>query len=280
MMQPNAENPAGYWEHLDINGLHNRLMASHRRNWATANPLPGQWMRDASLPGYRVELENIVASNFRGRGLWGWKEPQTCMLLPLWREVLGEAGTELACLLAVRSPVDVASSLMRRDGIAFQKAVGIWFYYNIAALTNASEVPLVVTSYERLTADWEPELRHCAEGLGLAWPGDDRPLRRAMEAFIDPGLRHNRSSADRLGELPVPVRELYQALLKAREEPSRHLKSLRTLGARLADDFSAYASFFDLSDSPEPPGRLERLLSRWARSIRKRLPRSKANVRA
>lgn len=250
MMPPTPDNPEGYWEHLEIYDLQKRLMARLERSWDAVELLPERWHQSEIVRPFKDELARIVATNFGGHALWGWKEPQTCLLMPLWREILEEAETKLSCLFVVRSPVDVAGSLMRRDGIPFDKAVGIWFYHNIVALKDAAGLPIVFSSYDRLLAAWEPELRRCAAALNLDWPKDEQRHREAMNAFIKPGLRHNQSSLDRLNELPYPVRELYQVLLEASNQPSICDNRFEETISRLAKDFHAYASFFPASTQP------------------------------
>jgi len=242
MMPPSADNPGGYWEHLEINDLHKRVMTRLERDWNTAEPLPENWLRSEAIRPFKEELAKLVAANFGGHALWGWKEPQTCLLLPLWREILEKAETKLSCLLVVRNPVDVASSLARRDAIPFDEALGIWFHYNVAALEDAGGLPIVFLNYDRLLASWEPEMRRCAAALGLDWPKDEPQYREAMNAFIQPGLRHNQSSFDRLQQLPHPVQELYHVLLEASGQPAVYDNRFEATIRRLSKDFRAYAS--------------------------------------
>jgi hypothetical protein len=244
MMPATPDNSEGYWEHLGINTLQIRLLTALQRGWGTAEPLPENWQQSPVVPPFKTELKKIVAAEFAGEKLWGWKDPRSCLLLPLWREILAEADTDLSCLFVVRSPVDVAGSLMRRDGIPFPHALGIWFHHNIAALRDAAGLPLVFLNYEKLVAAWEPEMRRCAAGLNLAWPADEAAHRAAMGAFIKPELRRNRSSADQLEKLPAPVRELYRLMLDACETPQAGGEKFAATVARLAREFQDYATFF------------------------------------
>jgi len=137
----------------------------------------------------------------------------------------------------------VAGSVMRRDGVPFNKALGIWFHHNIIALQDAAGLPTVFLSYERLVENWEPELRRCAAALELPWPKDEAKFRDAMNAFIQPGLRHNRAGADKLQTLPAPVRELYQLLLEASSLPVYDHRFEEKIN-RLSQEFHDYAGFF------------------------------------
>lgn len=244
MMPRSADNAEGYWEHMEIYDLQVRLLDRLGREWNTAEPLPEGWLQSETVKLLKAELARIVATNFGSHALWAWKEPQSCILVPLWREVLEAAQTELSCLFVVRNPVDVAGSLMRRDGIPFNQALGIWFHYNIAMLKDAAGLPAVFLSYEQLLASWEPEIRRCAAALNLDWPVDEQKYREAMDVFIQPGLRHNQSSAEQLLALPQPVQELYRALLQACRQPAAENGRLVETVNRLSSEFHAYATFF------------------------------------
>src|ERR1035437_6176590 len=238
------------------------------RRWEKTNRKRGVWLFRSIRP-FKDELARLVAANFAGHSLWAWKEPRTCLLLPLWREALEKTGTKLSCLFVVRSPVDVASSLFRRDAVPFNKALGIWFHYNIAALKDAAGLPIVFLNYDHLLASWEPELRRCAATLGLDWPKDELQHREAMNSFIQPGLRHNQSSLDQLQELPQPVQELYQVLLEASTQPFTPDHRFDETINRLSKDFHAYASFFQNGSVLPPRNRGTRTWHRWQKSFRK-----------
>ncbi len=147
--------------------------------------------------------------------------------------------TNLCCLFVVRNPVDVASSVHRRDFIPFNRALGIWFHYNVVALKDAACLPIVFVNYDHLIDAWEPELRRCAMALGLDGQLDKPHTREAINAFIKPGLRHYQSEPGRLQQLPRPVRELYQILYEASTEPSFDRCRLETTINRLSEEFHA-----------------------------------------
>ena len=267
MMPGTADNAEGYWEHLDIYNFQKRLLARLELGWNTVAPLPEGWPQSAIIRPYKDELDRLIAENFSGHALWGWKEPQTCLLLPLWREALEKTGTRLSCLLVVRSPVDVANSLSRRDGIPFEKAVGLWFHHNVAALKDAAGLPVVFSSYDRWLAAWEPELRRCAAALELEWPQDEPRHRDAMNAFIKPNLRHNQSAPDELQRLPYPVQELHQILQEACNLPALCDRRFEAAINRLSKEFHAYASFFPNVQPPTHENPLDATLARLTNDL-------------
>lgn len=267
MMPPGADNPGGFWEHLEIHDLQLRLMSTLQQDWDIVEPLPARWQSSEAIRGFKEELTQLVSDNFNGRALWGWKEPRSCLLLPLWREVLAEMETDLSCLFVVRSPVEVANSLMRRDAIPFDRAVGIWFHYNLMALKESVGLPTVFVSYDHLLSNWESEMHRCAEALQLDVP-DTNEYREEMSSFLNKSWRHHSSSADQLEKLPEPVRKLYEVLLEASSQPSiydnQHEETIHQLG----EDFRAYAQLFSTQDRPLTHKKLcEKTAKRLAKDV-------------
>ncbi|MFZ5863091.1 MAG: glycosyltransferase [Nitrospirota bacterium] len=156
----------------------------------------------------------LVRTQFGPRPLWAWKDPRTTLILPLWKDVLAELGISLSCVYVVRNPLDVAKSLKRRDGFPFEKSWGLWLTANLAALDAVRGVPTVFVSFDRLMSDWEPELRRCAAGLGVLWLQDDSQLRKDMQGFLRPDLRHNASPREELlaEQAPDDVVHLHRML--------------------------------------------------------------------
>lgn len=291
-----SDNAEGFWEHPKIRDLQERLLARLHRTWDTAAPLPDGWHQFDVVRPFMDELKRLIATDFANRRLWAWKDPRTCLLLPLWRDVLAELKIKLLCVFVVRNPIDVANSLIRRDPIPFGKALGVWFNYYIVALKDATGLPTVFLSYENCLASWEPELRRCASELGLDWPADEQLLRAAMNSFIQPNLRHNKSPIAQLQDVSRPVRELYQALVEVSARSTPRADRFHETVSQLFTDFHAYASFFQSSldeletGSPEKqfgksllvsslarPPYWKRTWKRWQKSFRKRFERRRSD---
>ena len=113
--------------------------------------MPERWWESELIRPFKDELAEIVASNFGALPLWAWKEPQSCMLLPLWREILEQSGTRMSCLFVFRSPVDVAGSLFKRNSIPYDEGVKLWFIYCLTALRDAAGLPMVI-----IAPAWSP----------------------------------------------------------------------------------------------------------------------------
>lgn len=215
LMKPLPENPEGFWERYDIYYLQNRILATMKRDWDATAPLPEGWHRSAEISPLKEELVALVKEKFCGKQLWAWKDPRTCLLLPLWKDVLAELGIELKILFVVRNPIDVARSLEKRNGFTLAKGLGIWFNHTITALKEAEGLDTVFLSYDSFLDSWETDLKRCAAGLALKWPVDEISLQTEMVTFMRRDLRHSVSGTDELIALkpPEPVIRLYMLLL-------------------------------------------------------------------
>src|SRR6185369_10575255 len=220
LMKPLPENPEGFWERLDVYYLQNRLLAMMKRDWDSTAPLPENWHKLDEIRPLKDELVELVKENFSGRPLWLWKDPRTCLLLPLWKDVLSELGIDLKVVFVVRNPLDVARSLEKRNGFTTDKGLGIWFNHTITALKGIEGLETIFLSYDRFMDDWEPELKRCAAGLGIEWPAEESGLRAKMTPFVRRDLRHSVSGLDELYAVkaPEPVIRLHGFLLDLQSE--------------------------------------------------------------
>jgi hypothetical protein len=247
LMKPLPENPEGFWERLDIYYLQNRLLAMMKREWDATAPLPENWHKLDEILPLKDELVELVKENFSGRPLWVWKDPRTCLLLPLWKDVLSELGINLKVIFVVRNPLDVARSLEKRNNFTAEKGLGIWFNHTIAALKGVEGLETIFLSYDRFLEDWETELKKCAAGLGIDWPADEAGLRAKMAPFVRRDLRHSASGLDELHEVkaPEPVIRLYRLLLEFQSGKCKLDSGSGCIMETMYQEFLSYARFFD-----------------------------------
>lgn len=211
LMAPNFANPGGYWEFEAIVRVHDSIFEELSRRWDTAFPLPRGWHRDSKVAPHRERLREIVQERFREREIFGWKDPRTSLLLPLWKDVLSELGIPVHFVLTFRHPLDVANSLARRDGFRARDALGLWFHYNLQILTETRGQERTLVRYEDLVDRDGDEIGRLAKALSLKRQKDSA----SAKAIIDPELCHHRSDATSLADpdrVPVLVASLYEVL--------------------------------------------------------------------
>jgi hypothetical protein len=111
--------------------------------------------------------------------------------MPLWGPILDAVVDETKIVLIVRHPHEVAASLMRRDGISYERSYMIWSRYMLDAEKWSRGYPRVLVTYEKLLTDWYEVIDEIASSIKLPLAHDDPLLHSKVEAFLDPGLRHH-----------------------------------------------------------------------------------------
>ena len=197
-------NPEGYFERSDITALQEELLIDLQRWWpseAGLLPLPEGWLHRARSQRAAAALQRLLEHDVhQQRGPWAVKDPRTCLLLPLWRQVAAELHLPLQLLLAVRDPAEVVVSLVGRDGgpagMTQSRAEGLWKRHHQQLLLDADGLPLQVVSYGRWFNQAPQQLQALAS---FCHPKGLEPaaMERAL-ACIQPDHRRSREGASAL----------------------------------------------------------------------------------
>jgi hypothetical protein len=87
LMVANSGNEQGYFEDNDFVGLHETLLA--------LEDLPATGLTDRHLPPLSPERLLIISRllNYKNdlNNQWGWKDPRTCLFLPVYRQLVPHA---------------------------------------------------------------------------------------------------------------------------------------------------------------------------------------------
>lgn len=220
LVPADRHNPAGYWEQADIVSIHERILQGMDRAWISARgtlPYPPDWWRDPVVQALKQDLAAVLAAEIaRAEGrLWGFKDPRTARLLPLWQELFTELGIEPLYVLAVRDPRAVTASIVARDGIPAMRAELQWLLHNVEALAATRGTLRAIVDYDRWFVDFTGQARRLARALGL--DADALSPEQLMHArgLLDEALRHQRPQGTT--QLPY-VDSLYALLAQAAVE--------------------------------------------------------------
>ncbi|MCL6564445.1 MAG: sulfotransferase [Firmicutes bacterium] len=209
-------NRKGFFELQPIVEYQERILAALGRRWDTIAPLPDpdQWTLHPEVRAIKTELKSYLRQRFGTTSRWGFKDPRTCRLLPLWLDVLRELGCEPSFLIVVRNPKSVAHSLAARDGFSLLKGEQLWLLHMSEVITQTRGYRRVVTSYEELLQDPRRQLLRVAERLELPL-ADDAEIERYCTQFLEPEMNHHPSqgSAELGAELDPEVQRLYRYLM-------------------------------------------------------------------
>ncbi len=116
-------------------------------------------------------------------------------------------------VLCLRSPLGVALSLKRRNGIPLEAGLRLWYEYNIRFLNETSQTPVIVVDYDNLKSNFEAEVTTHFEELGSPLTAGE--ILDSVEGFYDTGLNHDPTERRHVAGLPRSIRRVYE-ILRAR----------------------------------------------------------------
>jgi GT2 family glycosyltransferase len=194
LMEASPDNPRGYWEHLDVVAVHQRLMTALGYDWDDIRPLPPDFAETEAASSARRDLAAILIRDFAGCAFWGVKDPRLCRLLGLWLPLLDQAGATPGFVLTLRHPLDVAASLEVRDGLSGARALLLWLRHVLEAERQTRDRRRTIVHYEDLVGErgWRAVAAQIARDLRLTWPDAEPTAAAAIDAYLSPDLRHNR----------------------------------------------------------------------------------------
>jgi hypothetical protein len=196
----NEYNPEGHFEHLEFVRLNEEILAVLGGRWEIPPTGALLWQR-FRLASFRERARDL-AQRMAPRAPWGWKDPRTCLTLPLWLKVV----PELRIVSVVRPADAVARSLEARAGATREFSLSLWAEYNTRLLRAAPRRRTIVTSYDAYFESPEHELERIVRFLGL--PASSQTIAEASAA-ANPAHRHHRGGG---GELPPDVARLERRL--------------------------------------------------------------------
>lgn len=212
-LSPQPDNPTGYWEDKGIVDINERLLRALGSHWeSTALIDAAQWQKP-EVQTLREEAAAYLQTHFLQHPLWGFKDPRTIRLLPFWRALLQDLGVEDQYLLAIRNPLGVAISLLRRQNMPPAMAHAMALVHLVPYLHEIACRPLVVTDFDLLIAEPRAQIDRIAGALNIPLSaGTNAAIEDFAGHFLDPTLRHGHFDQNDFDAIPVVsplIREAY-----------------------------------------------------------------------
>ena len=155
------ESNSEHWESQSLTAYNDHLLNELGGSWEAPPELPLIWGSDRALSELGSPLP-ILEAAYPEVGPRVWKDPRLCLLLPFWKTVLPGP---VAAVLIWRSPLGVARSLQKRDGMHLADGIALWERYNRAALVNLVDLNTFVCNYEALVRDPTTTMNAIADWL-------------------------------------------------------------------------------------------------------------------
>lgn len=242
LMPPTDANAMGYFESVSVREIQDELLAALGSSWnssTTLKPFPARWWTSQAVLPLKKRLTDLVRAELeRATGIWGFKDPRTARLLPLWNEIFAELHLEPRYVIVGRNPVDVARSLEVRDGLHPVYSELLWLEHMTEAIANTRKNVVAFVEYGNWFSDPMMQMRHMTSALGFPAPGGET-LEVAMKRYISDDLRHHTSTAPNFA-LPFS-KEIFDALARRDRANLEMLAELFQVTAAFTNKVTAFA---------------------------------------
>jgi hypothetical protein len=245
MAPPKPDNERGHWESSVIMELNGDVLAAGDSDWTDWRKFDSGRIRQPFADGLRARAKATLMAEFADARIPVIKDPRMCRLMRFWAPVFEEAGWSARAVLPLRSLLEVAWSLERRDGIDPSLGCLLWLRHVLDAEAETRGMSRAIFDWPTFLGDPSAALRRIIGRIGLDWPRWSEDDLAAVNAFIADDLRHCKSDADQLRVHPAIsklAREVYDRMLSLVDDPT-NARSLSRLDALRADFETAVAVF-------------------------------------
>ena len=193
-------NEKGYFESKVFEGLHSKILEYIERpvfDFRATDPRTdfGRIAED------RAEaLDRALEHEFNSAYHAVLKDPRICRLLPMWRAFAETTHRSINVVIPLRNPLEVASSLRRRDGFSIPEGLLIWVRETTLAILQSQGLPRTFVLYQDLLNDWARTMDQAAKQLGIELPTDDPTVALSVEELVSKDLQHFSGGPMLLGE--------------------------------------------------------------------------------
>jgi hypothetical protein len=198
LMPSDSHNAEGYWENLDFVEINDSLLAFYKGKW---NDPPGLDVSFelSQIPKSIVKKAKTIIQKFEGEKFWGWKDPRTSLTLPFWQQLI----PDLKIIICLRSPYEIAQSLLKRDKFPRSFTFELWHTYTERLLQTTKPENRLITSYNSYFINPQDELSRILKFIGIS--PDKEKIQNACK-FAVPSLRHSDANFETLIAAGVPLK--------------------------------------------------------------------------
>ncbi len=237
-------NPKGFFENTNIYNANERLLKSLRSSWEAPLLLPENWWLQENLSIHKNSIIELLQTEFKDSKLFGIKDPRMCLLLPFWQQIFRELRITPYYLIILRNPLEVATSLVRREHFSYEKSLTLWMNSMLYAERYSRNHPRIFIAFEKLLHNPQKTITSISNILSVKFPKSFQEVESAIHKFLTPGLKHYSFENHKLDDTALPlISEYYQILQNLtdnyddQEKEFAHIDKLREKYYHLANWF-------------------------------------------
>ena len=184
-------NEKGFFEDNDVVALNERILITIGRSWASLAPIKETEFLNPLVEELLVEAVLLVEKKMVKFSRLALKDPRLCVLMPFWVRVFAQLHIAPKILVAVRNPVSVVDSLVKRDSFEREKAYYLWLKYVVSSLELSERYDRVFVDYDGFIENQKEGLERISEELSLS-ATTLRDDNLSDGGFIEKTLRHSK----------------------------------------------------------------------------------------
>ena len=215
---PHPSNPRGHWERWEIVEFHDRILRLFNRDYLGRFhdfALPVAWWADPRVAEIRHEIVAFLEGRM-GDGYFGFKDPRTVRLMPVWHQIFNELKLAPRIVLCLRNPAQVGRSLHTRDGLDPANGEYRWLVHMIDFYRYTNNLDCCAVEYEEWFNNPAANIEKLQKFLDLPWQQSESDLALLLSDLVDSTARHD-DSTHREASQPL-VRTLYRLAGQAGED--------------------------------------------------------------
>lgn len=223
LMEAQADNIKGFFEHKEVVKINDEILAKHARKWDSMFILPIHWEKSAVLQPYKKRIQRLFWDSLGDSPLILIKDPRLSLTLPIWQEVLDAIGIRHSYVILLRHPLEISQSLAKRDLISTEKTLLMWTHAMFAMEKATRHLPRTFVHFENLLADPASQFSRIAQALGIIFPLEVERVLPEIKAFLTPSLKHHAINPEEVipqSLLVEEVRQRFRPLASSADDPA------------------------------------------------------------
>jgi len=205
LLDPNEENPKGFFENTSVLGINKAILHSLNADWDDYQ-ITLKALSQESKETWQERIRQVLQDQFAVGSSIVIKDPRLCLLLPLWLEVLTELDIDTSIVIVHRHPFEVAKSLAKRNEFSIQKGLLLWMHYFLELEYHSRNLPRLFLRYSDDFEDMPDLVSRLKSFTGLAIT---KKKRQQAIHFFEHELKHqNQSFTNERTYYPPPFTKL------------------------------------------------------------------------
>lgn len=225
LIPPNEENPKGFWEHLGVRSINDRLLHASLSDWDYVSNFDYGSIPLDTISQLRSEAGDLLADLNR-QSLTGIKEPRVCLLYEFWRPLLSHG----IHIFVSRHPAEIARSLNVRNGTPLEVGLALCEFYLVNALNSLGESRCLFLDHQDLLRDPLQSLQRVEQHLQESNPSLALKIDiEKVSALVDMSYYRAKRQGSESNTLPDALQKLWDVMHSGAQQVAHRAVSAESM---------------------------------------------------